>query len=461
MGASNEKYASAGGSSGLSSMMGLGGVRYEPDIMTVRERLLDELEWTTFITDKYGFQSFKRLLASKGEMVVLDFWKIAWGYRKQYDAIPTDELKVILHDPVLKCLEDPFTTRLIGKTNTERLKGVMDPDSEERLSLQLFDSALRRMGDHLANHEFFDWKNSEAPDAFFQHTYKLQDILEDHHALFYFEKSLANEYSSENINFLDTTREYENKWAKDKAERNWKMANKILHMFITQESPSQVNIPSTMRVQIEKKVMNKEHLDKGLFQMAQRETVLLMSRDGWPRYRRSLIFGQYLRSRRPVTKGEQKPLGISQSYKVRKMNFHSYIGSDSMDDVLDSMMGRDCFDKYLRVHDSQNGTINFVGDVLHYRKLTNSEQMQKKAKAIYATYFDPSTAKEHVDVSKSIANSLSRNINNPDATTFDPAVQSIRSFLKSKKIFEGFKETGLYTKYRLMVRTGHSSSSVG
>ena len=456
MGGSQGKYAE------VKSMKftSLTQVRYEPDIMTVRERLLNELEWSKFIRDKYGFQSFKRLMVKKEKEVILDFWKIASGYRKQYDALSAEELREVLHDSVLKTFEDPFVRQTIGAANIDKITEVLTPGSQTRFSLNLFDSALMNVNQRLDEHEFFEWKTTEAADLFFQNTFKLESILTDHHALFYFEKQLAMEYSSENIDFLDITREYELLWSKDKPQRNLKMAENILHMYITQESPTQVNIPSNQREAIEKRVLQDKEVGRGLFQIAQRETILLMSRDGWPRYRRSRVFGQFLRSRRPVSR-DQKPLSMEQAYKVRKKVFHTYIGSDSIDDVLDSMIGRDCFGKYLCVFNPKDGTMDFFSDVYAFQKLQDMDKLKKRAKTIYDTYLEPGVAQKRVHLSKQHVNSLRAVINGPQVlpTIFDASIHHLRNHLKNKRLFEKFKSTGLYTKYRLMIRAGHSGSS--
>jgi len=455
MGGANGKQ---GAESGL-SLASLTAVRYEPDIMTVRERMIEETSWDEFIRDKYGFQIFKKFLAEKGIAIYLEFWEIAINYRKRYDAIPSEELKILLHDPVINCFENGSLKEVLEVEDMDHIAKLLNPETKERLSLRLFDGVASAINEYLEHHQFFEWKYTDAIVGYFQNRFKLEEIVHDHHALFYLEKALAMEYSSENIDFLDATREYEMKHPRNKPDTNLKMAEKILHMYITQESPCQVNIPSKQREAIEEAVLKDKRAERGIFQMAQRETVLLMSRDGWPRYRRSRIFLQFLRSRRPVNK-EQKLLSMEKAFKVRKGMFVDYIGSDSLNDVLDSMIGRDCLGKYLCILNPNDGSMNFLSDVASFRNANDKAQQQKIAQRIAATYFSPESTQE-IKVSKSSMKSLVNVIDGAfvTPTLFDSACQEIRSKLKSKKHFEKFKTTGLYTKYRLMIRSCHSGGS--
>lgn len=146
------------------------------------------------------------------------------------------------------------------------------------------------------------------------------------------------------------------------------------------------------------------------------------------------------------------------AYNLRKKIFHEYIGSDKLEAILTSMVGCDAFDRFLRVDNPKDGTVNFIQDVSFFKKLGSSADERTKAAAnkIYEAYFVDGAPKE-LPISEIMRDKMAVEMQGPDYYTvlFDPCVGELRHRLITQRIFKKFKECTLYVKYRMMIQSRH------
>lgn len=214
-------------------------------------------------------------------------------------------------------------------------------------------------------------------------------------------------------------------------------------MYISEDSPLQVNVPFKMRTLIENQV-HENSVTSSIFADAQKNVLRLMGNDSWVRFRNSALWTQFIHSNEPMSTIANIPLSIEDSHKHFQAEFHQFLGHEAVDKVVLSNVGRDYLDKFSRYKNPNDATVNCWHEILLFQKaLTGPHELENQARAIYDTYFS-SSATNRIHLPPEILSQLEKNVDQ-NVTVFNASLVYLsKSF---SPIYQQFKDTGLYTKY--------------
>ena len=379
----------------------------------------------------------------------VELWKYADGFthlRNKLEESP-HELVTSLNNAAASFFYDPAVTRMVAAsilTNAIKLFETAAATGGSTIALSYIDYALDQIKSSLEKgldaNEVRAFGNSQYMTSYIARFTQLSHLVDNDHAMLAFQTFLANEYSSENVDFYEAVNRYKFKYDPDNGEENHAFADYITQMFISEDSPLQVNIESKMRSRIERHV-RKMRTVRSLFDSCQQEIYLLMGRDSWTRFKHSTFWEDMLISYPPVL-ADGSPLKDEDSHHLRTKKFQAYIGDDSLEVIMSSKVGREQLDRYVRMWNKRDGSVSFLHDV---QRLDHEEH--DGAQGIYDNYFTIGS-KMYLSLSRSIM----KQVENTEKSklckkTFDRAVSAVYKNFKNKHTVQKFKETGLYTKY--------------
>ncbi|OQR87815.1 hypothetical protein ACHHYP_07968 [Achlya hypogyna] len=291
--------------------------------------------------------------------------------------------------------------------------------------------------------EWENWPRSAAGREFMAKTVKFEPLLRDEMAMCYFHQFLVQEYSSENLEFLDSVNAFEDGY--DSAPgTSVDRAARILRLFVDENAPLQINIPSKIRVRLERKVMKDRDAPRDVFRAAKSEIVALVQRDSWPRYLKTPSWAGYLDFDETVAR--------TASAQRRHDIYLEFIGDDDLDAILAHELGREYLALFLGiVVTGSEGTVDFIHHAATFANVQNDKERDELKREIYRRYLAPDAPAPARSVTPGTIAEIARQLEgSKNGQLFDKAVNQARSYLELE-IIPQFKKNGMYAKYRILV----------
>jgi len=110
----------------------------------------------------------------------------------------------------------------------------------------------------------------------------LANVLHDDICIEYFAVHLANEHSSENLDFYESVDHFHHEWDLDHKNATDHIAKKIWQLYVASNGPLAVNLPSKIRIASEKCIISNS-ITRDVFDMASNEIYNVMNRDSFSR----------------------------------------------------------------------------------------------------------------------------------------------------------------------------------
>lgn len=434
--------------------------------LTMYEILVREFTVDKILIPDQSYKAFLEYAEKKDFSQLIKIWKFAHNYKmisKVMGSKPKyvfDELnKHIVTNLSSNTVQGRVRESVASKvilTIQDGLSQLEEADGAAGVtvpSFEFLDELKEEIGDSIQGKEIEEFKKSDMLPVFINRFTTLQHVVDDNHSMLSFEQFLADEYTSENLDFWDSVNKFQKKFDPNNSRNNKMLARGILNMFILEDSPLQINIASKQREKVEKTVYSPEKVPIDVFNGAQKEVYLLMGRDAWTRFKSSEYWTKLLESRPPVCP-DGSPLPLESSYRLRVKKFMEYVGDDPMAIILSNDHGRFHLDKYLRMSKPTDSSIQFLFAVQQFKLekyKPNSALIIEAARSIYEELCNCPSVNE-LPIAKNFLTTIENSINFGDVgrDIFDDASDEVWDIFEEHEILEKFKATGLYTKYRLL-----------
>ncbi|OQS01877.1 hypothetical protein THRCLA_21583 [Thraustotheca clavata] len=427
---------------------------YATDIGTICYKYLHSLPLPLLLESTIGRRQFALYCAEIKKENILQLYfalQCKWQKLKEPAFNIDDTLNLPALDIALQAIAS--TTRLSNSTIALLRIGLNNGGAftnENEIS-SMMDEMIKTM----KAVEWEHWPRSSQGREFMGKTIKFEPLLNDDIAMCFFHQFLVQEYSSENLEFLDSVNGFEADYDY-KPEKNLENAQRILRLFVDENAPLQINIPSKIRVRLERKITKDHDVPKDVFRLAKAEIVALVQRDSWPRYLKTPSWAAYL-DYKPV----DEEVSRTGSAKLRHDIYLEFIGNDDLHTILTSELGREYLQLFVGLLESRpEGSVEFLYHASTFANITNEKERDEMKHDIFSRFLaaeadtpairvDPRTATE---IQKLVESSQSPQI-------FQPAVEETTKYLQSE-ILPLFKKNGIYAKYRILVgQTSNLASS--
>ncbi|EQC26487.1 hypothetical protein SDRG_15665 [Saprolegnia diclina VS20] len=306
--------------------------------------------------------------------------------------------------------------------------------------LAMMDDCMKALRQVEAEH----WPRSSAGREFMGKTLKFELMLRDDMAMCFFHQFLVQEYSSENLEFIDMVNSFDDNYDSLSADDQVAAAARILKLFVDENAPLQINIPSKIRVRLERKVSKDKEAPKDLFRAAKSEIVALVQRDSWPRFLKTPNWAAYL--------DYDEVAARTASAQARHDIYLDFIGDDDLTAILSHELGREYLGLYVVIMALQpEGSVDFLHHVMTFGMVQNEKEADEMRREIFARYLAPSAIAPARCVSPQTSAVIASQLETHQGNTlFDVAATEVRSYLEDQMVPQ-FKRNGMYAKYRILV----------
>ena len=422
---------------------------------SVFEYLVEHLTADDVLDVEASYKVFLKFAKEEGHEKTVELWKYADGFPKLLKKLTgkDEELQASLSEMVSTFFsDDDVKQKVPGPVLVAAIKVVDDHKTGTPPSGNFLDKIKEILRKCINENEIPHFAMSKHITMYINRFVQLQSLVDNDHAMLAFETFLANEYSSENVDFYEAVNRYRMKWDPKDEKMNLLLAEYIVQMYISETAPLQVNINSNIRSRIERHVIKNVTGEVDIFDIAQKGVYELMRLDSWNRFKRSPFWKDLLKSFPPVNP-DGSELEIEDSYHLRSARFFLYIGDDSIHTILSTSVGRDYVSKYLRMWKKKDGSVEFLHAVDEFKKMEGDEMVILTAsQKLFRKYLDV-TSKYEIEIPRNIVKKIESDIElYGDKKAFDKATAAVHKNLVHLNTLRKFKETGLYTKYRLMTR---------
>ncbi|KDO32241.1 hypothetical protein SPRG_02719 [Saprolegnia parasitica CBS 223.65] len=312
--------------------------------------------------------------------------------------------------------------------------------SNEDDLLNMMDDCMKALRLVEAEH----WPRSSAGREFMGKMLKFELMLRDDMAMCFFHQFLVQEYSSENLEFVDTVNSFDDNYDTFSEDEQVAAAARILKLFVDENAPLQINIPSKIRVRLERKVIKDKEAPKDLFRAAKSEIVALVQRDSWPRFLKTPNWAAYLDYNEVAAR--------TASAQARHDIYLDFIGDDDLSAILSHELGREYLGLYVAIMALKpEGSVDFLHRVTTYGMVQNEKEAEEMKHEIFARYLGPNAiAPARCVLPATIAAIAAQLETHKGPTLFDMAATQVRSYLEEQMVPQ-FKRNGMYAKYRVLV----------
>ncbi|KAH9095798.1 hypothetical protein LEN26_017699 [Aphanomyces euteiches] len=308
----------------------------------------------------------------------------------------------------------------------------------------------------LSTIEYRSWLFSQEGRDYMCESARFDQFLHDQLAMGFFHQFLVQEYSSENLEFIESVLMFESDWASLDIESpqyplssNIARARQIVKLYVEDNAPLQINVPSKIRVRLERKVIKDGEPAKDMFRAAKGEISNLIQKDSWPRFKKSLWWSSYMNF-------DLQQLSSS-AFDVMRSKRHEmylqFIGDDNLSTILCSDIGQEYLRAFLTIMASKvDGSIDFL---LSVQRLKEEKGKFDKVRQIFDWYFSEMAPFPVLHVSPDVAANIQGCITcNPIAVSdlqnfYATAASQTEAYLNEKAL-PLFKLNGLYAKYRVL-----------
>jgi hypothetical protein len=186
----------------------------------------------------------------------------------------------------------------------------------------------------------------------------LMSVLHDPICIEYFAIHLANEHSSENLDFYESVDHFHHEWDIDHVNACKNIANKILQLYCGVNAPLAVNLPSKIRIKTENSIME-GNIKRDTFDSAANEIYQVMNRDSFARFKVSNLWASYVSHPDRHPDGAPPPAvkRLADCYTGRRNSesLMQFIGQQTIEQVIDHEEGLDSLRKFLSVDSDDVG----------------------------------------------------------------------------------------------------------
>ncbi|RHY12686.1 hypothetical protein DYB25_008573 [Aphanomyces astaci] len=309
----------------------------------------------------------------------------------------------------------------------------------------------------LTEQEYQFWLVSQEGRDFVGESARFEALLQDQIAMCYFHLFLVQEYSSENLEFIESVLQFESTWIHSDVETNYQQSNvthakRIVTLFIEENAPLQINVPSKIRIRLERKIMKDGEAPKDVFRLAKSEISTLIQRDSWPRFTKSSWWSTYLNY--DMAKEKTDRPSFTTPLAKRQRIYIQFIGEDDLTSILSSDLGREHLRIFLALEmNTADGSAEFLVAIQQYRVSTSENDRSDLAQQIFDTHLADNAPAPALHVSPDIVDGAKTNLagRHLEAVTieFTKAGAATAAFLEVH-VLPKFKMSGLYAKYRIL-----------
>lgn len=446
---------------------------YPTDAKTILDHFRDIVDLKVVMAHDGGLALMQKIADDAKTRECLDFWHYCAQFPVKFSATPESELVAELSEVILKAKNSPRITERLASSCRQEFDVIELQISSQNLNPEMLEKVKDELWNQMVDREFAEFRNSSAARDFVAYHLSLDDVIDDDHALVYFEKYLLSEFSIESLNFYEDVNLYRRLWKPENTSKNVSMAKHLLKMFIIQGSPLQVNIPDRMRSVVEKQLKTTVATED-VFLKSQIETLRLMDRDGWARYRKSDLFQKYLNSKRLIFPTEDRvdesecvgtrhPMYLGSkmvaksteiSKNFRRSKLMRFIGDVDIHEMLKSSIGQECFEHFLSIDDSGDKTVEFYRQNMMFETFMDQTLEQVEAASKMAKKFIDKEGQWNAAIDDDTKAAINQAISegNLKGSMFDGAIDKVLGALYEKGVFAEFKASALYVKYRVFLK---------
>ncbi|GMH85578.1 hypothetical protein TrVE_jg7782 [Triparma verrucosa] len=302
----------------------------------------------------------------------------------------------------------------------------------------------------------------------------LNNVLHDPICIEYFAIHLANEHSSENLDFYESVDHYHHEWDINHQHACTNIARKIYQLYCGSNAPLAVNLPSKIRLKVEQRIEAKE-ITREVFDEAANEIYQVMNRDSFARFKMSPLWASYIShpDRHPDGAPPPAKTRLADCYTGRRnsASLMTLVGTQILEDVLKNSQGFQSFKKFLEVDSEVTGksALDLYMSIKAFREfvtglgIPRQEDMfeiEDQVKFLVEKHFKGEEANdgEHplpsevmselADVETVVDNS--EHTVRQMCTCFDKMEKASLKYLRDDS-FQRFINSALYIKYRMAI----------
>ncbi|GMH85568.1 hypothetical protein TL16_g10271 [Triparma laevis f. inornata] len=302
----------------------------------------------------------------------------------------------------------------------------------------------------------------------------LNNVLHDPICIEYFAIHLANEHSSENLDFYESVDHFHHEWDINHVHACVNIARKIFQLYCGTNAPLAVNLPSKIRLKVEDKVTKKD-IDRAVFDEAANEIYQVMNRDSFARFKMSPLWASYIShpDRHPDGAPPPAKTRLADCYTGRRnsASLMTFVGTQILEDVLKNGQGFQSFNKFLQIDSEITGksTLGLYMSIKAFREfvaglgIPRQEDMfeiEDQVNFLVEKHFKGEEANdgEHPlppEVMSELA-AVDTTVDNSEhtvrqmCTCFDAMEKVSLKFLREDS-FQRFINSALYIKYRMAI----------
>lgn len=201
----------------------------------------------------------------------------------------------------------------------------------------------------------------------------LISVLHDPICIEYFAIHLANEHSSENLDFYESVDHFHHEWDIDHVNACKSIADKIFQLYCGVNAPLAVNLPSKIRIKTENSIKSGE-IKRDTFDSAANEIYQVMNRDSFARFKVSNLWASYVSHPERHPDGAPPPAAkrLADCYTGRRNSesLMQFIGQQTIEQVIDHPEGLSSLRKFLSVDsdDIGRGTLSLCESVKGFKE---------------------------------------------------------------------------------------------
>jgi len=183
----------------------------------------------------------------------------------------------------------------------------------------------------------------------------LNNVLHDPICIEYFAIHLANEHSSENLDFYESVDHFRHEWDIDHINACKNIAVKIFQLYCATNAPLAVNLPSKIRNKCEALIRAKD-FTRDIFDDAASEIYMVMNRDSFARFKMSPLWASYVAH--PDRHPDGAPLADCYTGRRNSDSLMQFVGGEQdLEEVVSTDAGFQSFKKFLEVDSETEGNL--------------------------------------------------------------------------------------------------------
>ncbi|ETW00347.1 hypothetical protein H310_06995 [Aphanomyces invadans] len=409
----------------------------------------------TLLESSVGCKYFTALCSKINRDDVIQLYLALQGIRAAPDSTTTGSVNKTLIDTNLRRVAS--TTRLSNKS-IANLRITLNNLSKTTSAPPDIQDVIREISATLTEQEYQYWLVSQEGRDFIGESARFDHLLHDHIAMCYFHLFLVQEYSSENLEFIESVLRYEADWIHSDVETTRQLSNvqhakHIVTLFVEENAPLQINVPSKIRIRLERKVLKDGEAPKDIFRIAKSEISSLIQRDSWPRFTKSTWWSTYLNY-----DVSDPTVAAVPALTRRQQIYIQFIGDDDLTKILSSDLGREhlrIFLAFLTEGNTVDGSVEFLRSAQQYLNNKVENDRAKLAQQLFDTHLAENAPLPALHVSSDVTASVKSNLATQNfhgiQTDFAKAVELTEAFVTSHALPK-FKLNGLYAKYRILTQ---------